>query len=827
MKKLAFTGLILLMFFSLSAQQQRGMMQQGDFSLKPGTGMVVGKVTDINGEPMQYTTVSIYKLSDSTVVSGTLTDTSGKFMLKDIPYGEYYLQAKFIGFRKKTITGIKVSPQNRMVKIGKIVLKEDATELDQVVVTAQKQDVEYKVDKKVINVSQNTVSQGGSAIDVLENVPSIEVDIEGNVSIRGSSNFQVLINGKPSVLEGSEALQQIPASEIEKIEIITNPSAKYDPDGVGGIINIITKTPKEKGYNGNITFSYDNHGSLKANAIFNIRHKKFNFFAGFDINNGKRPADYISNREIIGSTSSFITESEGLMDMNRGGWKAKTGFNYYLNDNNTITFTAHIGQRAFNMYNNSSVTQTLQATDGTILSQTNLLQSSYTTARGPLYQFDMDWEHKFNDKGHKIQAMAYASNWMPLRETGLTQDTTDAQGNILDLYTYTEKSTELKNGFKGRLQIDYTLPLNNGKQIEAGYTARILDMSSDYHMYRDEGSGLVEDTLLAKNYRMLRNIQAGYITYSGKLAGFGYQLGLRTEYIYRTIGTIDNPTQYTYTKTDFFPTMHISRMFGGKYQMQLGYSRRVNRPRGWNLYPSVTYIDRYTTQVGNPELKPEYTDALEFNNILYLGKSSTLSLETFYRQTTNKFQRIMTVTDANSVLYTWTNAGKDQSMGAELSFNGRFLKMFMLNASTSAYQYTLDGEIDGEAVSKETFTWNSRIMLMTMFPTGTRLQLTGFYTAPTVTLQGSREAMYFTSIGIRQDLFKRKLSVTLSIRDPFKTSKFAFTNQTDDLISYTEYQMLSPTYSLTLSWRINDYKSKRNGQRNQDDISDFEGEGMY
>ncbi len=832
MKKLFSLSIILLWITVLVAQNPRhggkssmyaSMMSQ----LEPGKGAVMGLVIDQQQKPVSYSTVTLRRMSDSAIVAGQLTDTSGRFVLMNVPYGKYMLIVKFVGFKKKIITGIEVSPKNRFVRVGKIELSEQVHQIDQVVVTATARDVEYRVDKKVINVSQDLANSSGNAVDVLQNVPSVQVDIQGNVTLRGSGNFTVFIDGKPSVLDGNEALQQMPASEIERIEIITNPSAKYDPDGVAGIINIITKQQRKKGYNGLFSVSYDNYGALGINALINMRKNKFNFFASFDYQEKKRPADLISLREITTDSTLYRYNTDGYMEFVRGGWKVKTGFNYYINDKNTLTVYGVLGKRNFGMISGTQISEMLYRNDALVFAN-YYQQSGYSSAAGFLYQGNIDFEHKFNDNGHKIRAYIDVSNWMPERINGTLVDTTDAYWNILSDASYGQESRELRSGFKGRMQVDYELPLPQGRKLEAGYVGRYFRMESDYKLFDRYGNAdWTELTDFSNDLVMARNIQALYFTYNGKLAQlFDYQLGLRTEYTHRIVSQKTTEQDFTIKRIDFFPTAHISRRFGDNFQLQLGYSRRVKRPRGWFLNPFPTYIDQYTIQQGNPNLLPAFSDSYELSLVKYF-KKSFLSMDAFWRQTKNDFQRIQTVGDNNTIINTWANAGKDMSGGVELSANLSLMRFIMFNASSSVYYYRIIGTVDNQSVDNSTITWNSRLMTMVMFPTGTRLQITGFYRAPTVTLQGRSEAFIMTSLALRQDFFKRKASLTLSVRDPFKLMRFASVVETPELYSENLYIMRSPNISATLQIRLNDYKPQRNRGSNGDDVSEFEGEGLY
>ena len=829
------TAILLIFTFissiGLLAQEQpkhRGSyLAQMASELEANKGLILGQVIDENQKPVPYSSITLRRMSDSTIVSGILTDTTGRFQLINVPYGTYFLEAKFVGFKKKIIRGIKVDAKNRIVKVGRITLKTDVQNIEEVVVEATARDVEYRVDKKVIHVKQNLASVGGTAVDILENIPSVEVDIQGNVTLRGSSNFTVFINGKPSVLEGSEALQQIPASEIDRIEVITNPSAKYDPDGVAGIINIITKQSRQKGYNGLVTLSYDNYNALGANAILNIRRPKVNYFVSFDLSQRKRPSYINSQRKIIGDTTMSEYNQSGFTVFGFGGWRAKSGLSYYLNDRNTLSISGQIGNRGFSMLSNTQISEFLYVNDA-LLTSNYYVQNGYSTRKGLLYEGSIDYEHKFNDNGHKIRAYIDIRNYIPDKVNGTELDTTDQDWQVLSQEVYYQESREQSSGMRLRAQVDYELPLPNGRKLEAGYVGRVYHQKSSFSLFDKYGTqDWVELTEFTNDFDMIRSIQGAYLTYTGKLGNlFDYQLGLRSEYTYRQVNQLTTNETFKINRIDFFPSAHISHRFGQSLQMQLSYSRRVQRPRGWYLNPFPTYVDQYTTQQGNPELLPAFSDSYEFNVVKYF-KRSYLSVETFWRQTKNKFERIQLVGDNNSIINTWTNAGKDIAGGAEFSANLSLMKMLMINASSSIYYYRVIGEIDNQQVDNSTLTWNSRLMAMLMLPTNTRLQAVGSYRAPTVTLQGTREAFIMTSFSVRQDFFKRKASLTLSVRDPFKLMRFSTEINTPTFYSLNEYIMQSPNISATLEIRLNDYKKQRGQNQGDDAISDFEGEGLY
>lgn len=794
--------------------------------MSPNTGMIVGKVIDNADNSLEYVNVVLHKASDSSMIDAVATDIEGKFMFQNVTYDNYYLEFKFLGFANKRISNIEVaaSPQDkRFVKIGQVKLDQDAQDIGDVVVTGQVTSVSYQIDKKVINVGQDISSAGGDATDALRNVPSVEVDVNGDVTLRGSSNFTVMINGKPSILDPNEALKQIPASNIDKIEIITNPSAKYDPDGDAGIINILTKNKSDDGFSGKVELGSDIFLGYSADVLLNYKKNKFNIFTEVDINDKPHYMEMNQYRKTMYDTIDFIIENEGEHSRGRAGKSAKLGFNYFLNDYNTITFNLGAGQRQYK--HGSTAFQHTYWSDYS--SDYYFINTADFLVNGIMYDADLNFEHKFNDNGHKIKAFGQYSYWEPSRTNLSTTDTVDINQNPLSDYIYQERTVENIYRDRVRFQLDYELPLNDKNKFEAGYVFRYFNSGGDYNLeyYDNSVNDWYGIDSVYNNMTMYRQIHAAYLTFSGSTKLFNYKLGIRGEYTDRLVEEEVTQSSYPIKRFDYFPTVHLSKELPFDQQIQLSYSKRINRPRGYNLNPFPVAMDRYSYRIGNPSLEPEYTNSFELNYMKSFGKSY-VSVETYFKQTNGKIDRIMQA-DGQYVFFTAQNLNKDYSYGGEVMANLVVLKMLMINLSTNLYQYHLEGTLDGEEVNKETFTWNSRASLMTMLPTGTGIQFGGYYNAPTVTIDGARDAMFVTFAGVRQNFFKKKIQLAVHAHDLFSTMKFSFTTETDILYSSVNFQSKLPNIGFTLTYRINNYQSdRRNGSSGDNDV-DFGGEGMY
>ncbi len=812
MKKIILTILVGLLGWA-------GFAQPG---LKPGTGLIVGQVIDDQEKPLPYATVLLYNDKD-TLVNGYLTDTTGYFILKDIPFGSYSVEIKFVGFKAKKITNIQVTKKQRFVQVGKIKIAPEAQEIEGVTVTGTATgNVVYKIDKKVIYPSKSIQSTGGSAVDVLRSAPSVQVDYEGNVSLRGSQSFKVLINGKPTALEGNEALKQIPASSIQKIEIITNPSAKYDPDGVAGIINIITKSKADQGLSGKFEIGADNYGGKNADIILRYRNTKFEVLGQFT---------YMDKNNIFGfsqlrtttDTPSFAMNSDGQMNSFYGTTTGKLSFNFFPNPQNTLTLNLQYGKKKFGSQFNSNTSTTF----GNIMSL-YFTQNSLFDYGGNLAQADLNYEHKFSDK-QKLTAYLLFSTFSPEKINLVTMDTTDQTWQSLGLNPYKQQSIETITEKKARAQVDYEQPLGKKGKLEAGAAYRYLENPDQYNYYIFDYN--TNDWLLQNNYSSsisyYRNIYAAYttVTIPNKIADI--KLGLRAEYTDRNIVDMDNQ-HYNYQKLDLFPTFHMSKSLPHKQQIQLSYSRRINRPSNMHLNPTPVRIDNYTMQTGNPDLKPEYTNSFELSYLNKFGMNS-ITLEAYLRQSNGKFSQLQQP-NGQMMNITWANIDRETFSGISLSGNFVILKLLMITTSIDAYYDQLHSTLDGRQIDRQTFSWQGRTFLMTMLPTGTILQLGGFYMGKELSLQGERKPIFITFAGLRQNLLKNKLTISMMALSPFQRPKFTIINSDQNFNSEIDVRFLKPLLSFTVTYRLRNFKEqfqRKQGDQNNEQSIPFVGQGIY
>ena len=772
-------------------------------------GKITGKIIDSETkEPMEYANVSVFRKQDSKLVTGSITNVSGAFVIADLPYGAYYVEASFIGFDKTTVNDIKLIPTATTADVGTISLAASREQISTVDVVAERSRVEYKIDKKVINVTNDINASGGTAVTVLENTPSVEVDIDGNVSLRGSSSFTVLIDGRPSVLTGSDALKQIPSSAIQNIEIITNPSVKYDPDGMAGIINIVMKKNVLAGINGIMNVNLGTGDKYGTDLTLNYKTKKYNVFFGGNWNDNTDWGKMRSTRETYSNDTTTYLLTSGTRNNSRGGTQIRGGLDYYLSDKTTVTVSSEVGNYNFDSYG----TGNLHNYNLPSSFDTYSLQKNNTGRNGNFVSANVNFQTKFNELGtHKLEGSFNYRNRDGKTDETVDENLSDAQYQTMGEYISRVITHENSNSNDYRAKLDYTLPFKNGAKYEAGLQTRIEDEQEDldFKSFNVTTQQFENNPMFTSNMDFKEQIHSAYSTYTGSLVGIQYVAGLRGEYNKREITHYKEnvPNTYKLDQFDYFPSLHLSYELADHSQLMTSYSKRINRPDGRDLDPFPSYMNKYTIRTGNPALKPEYTDSYELSYMKKFG-GSFLSFETFYRTTNNLITRLTNVVDDISYM-TVGNMNRDYSLGGEIMGNINVTKWLLINTSFSLYDYKLKGEVLGESVDKESTNYSGRLNATVKFSTESRFQLSGFYRGPSVSAQGTQKGSVFTNLSYRQDFMKKKLTATVSVRDLLGTMRMQGTSSGDNFSSTFKMTREPRVVMLTLSYKINNYKIDR------------------
>ncbi len=800
MKKVIMFFVLALIFTKIDAQAPKG----GGYSGGEG-GIITGIVIDGGLKtPIEYANLVLYKQSDSSLVTGTITDATGKFVIKDVTADKYFLTANFIGYNKTNIANIEINKTNSFKMLDTIYLSQASEELKEVEITGTKSYIKYEIDKKVLNVSQSPNGTTGSAADVLEGAPSIQVDVDGNVSLRGSTNFKVLIDGKPSVLSANDILQQTPASMIESIEIITNPSAKYDPEGNSGIINLVTKKKSVSGFNGIFNVGVGSYGGFTTDFLFNYKIKKINFFVGANYNDTPHLGTGYFERTTYGDIISKV-EADAQRERLHGGYSAKTGIDYYINDKNTLSLSSNVGKFIFGMssdtyYSNWTEPQTYER---------YFISSSNKEVDNDYINTDLTYQHKFAKKDHTLDIYFFYSNNIGNDKEELKDIYTNSEWELLgtDYDAHTSKADD--SGYGSEFKIDYIYPINDKSKLEAGYNLELYDANYSYiyKIYNNTIDNWEEDPSHTNQSNYTNHIEAIYSTYTSEIKGFGYQIGLRAEYSERLFTQKTTNEKYPYNKISLFPSAYISKTLSHEQEIQLSYSRRIMRPDEWTLNPFPIFSDQFSVMYGNPLLNPQYTDSYELNYQKYFGRSS-ISVETFYRNSTDAFARITELTDDGLLATKFENANQESTLGVEAMASLMLFKMLMLNPSVSFYQYNVKGVVDSQTQTAKSTNADIRLMTMLMLGRNTKLSFTTFYSAPSTNLQGETKYRFGAMASFKQEFFKKKLSLSVSGRNVLGTMKFQFSTKGE---GYEAYNIMKPktSFMINLSYKINNY-TKRN-----------------
>lgn len=818
---LGFVAFVFAVLSTAVAAQPAGGMERGK------VGVVKGVVVDkSSGYGLEYSTIRIFRSADSSLVSGGITDMDGNFEVDELPFGKFYAEVSMMGFTTKNDMPFVIKPDKTSIELGKIALSSENI-LNEVEIVAQRRQVEYQIDKKVVNVGSDLNAIGGTAVDALENVPSINVDLEGNVTVRGSSNFQVLINGKPSVLTGTEALEQIPASSIENIEIITNPSVKYNPEGTGGILNIVLKKRAMEGISGVINASAETNDKYQADATVSMKREK----ATYTISANYRDAQYLGDRnssryQWLGEDTTYRIENGGG-NFNRRSYGLRLGGEWNISPNSIFGAQGEIGQWGGGRGNESNkYVYTSPATDDVY----SRLVSNSDRKRN-YYRGQLNFSHDFGgDIDHNIQSYLQVSSREG--ESPETNDEYYSDATFSEIYDYLSrsKSTEDEKSFELNFKTDYTKKFSDKLNVETGVEFIYDKSREDFTLQFYDTSANSWDGANALNQAGAldyeRLISALYASASGQLGNFGYMLGVRGEHTYRDVGTtVAGQESNIWKNFELYPSVHTSYKFLDKNQVSMSYSRRVSRPRGRDLDPFPTYEDLTTIFQGDPNLNPEYSNSLEFNYLRNFSGNSYISAELFYRNTDDKITRFTSVLDDGTFVNTVKNADNDYSVGGEIMANFNITKWLLVNASYSLYDYgiTTTDEDTGEETTRTSITQNARLNLTADVLKNGKLQFSNMYRGPSASVQGDRRAFFFSNVAYKHSIIPNTLDVTVKLTDLFGTMKFGGTSFGDNFHSDFEFKRESQVFGISLSYRFNNYKENR-GNRSGDGLDS--GDGM-
>ncbi len=733
------------------------------------TGSISGTVVDKSGgAPIESADVTLLNTGDSSVIKGTATDKEGKFTFTGIPFGKYTVRANFVGYSTMNVKGVVVSSDKPSVTLDPIKITAGTTTTEEILVETEKSAIQFDGDKKIFNVGQNPMSQSGSLVELLKNIPSVSVDADGNVSLRGNSNVKITVDGRPFGLEGqnrSALLEQIPANQIESIELITNPSSKYEAEGVSGIINIVTKKTKTFGYNGNLSLNAGTGDKYGGAFNINLKNDKIQVFSNYNYN--------LTNFTITGGsdrTNSLSTVANLLTQDYDGNGRVRShfvkgGIDFFLNPQNTLSLSA--------TYQNSTrkrgeIINTKEFDVSNTLTS-DLVNDYHLDAKNNTLDLALNHSFKFKNPKQTLTTDAiYSQN--KNEENGFTIQ------NYITPPTVNpgqEKEFSKIDDKDFSIQSDYVHPFTEESKLEAGYKVRYRNKKNDYtnQQYDYNLNQFVTDQNLTNNFQYNDLVSAAYMQYSGALGILSYTLGTRVENTSTKSNLLTNNSEFKRNYTDVFPSANISAKLSKSNEMQLSYSRRIRRPGLGELNPFVNAGDPNNYFSGNPNLKPEYTDSYELSYIQYLpGSSITPTL--FYRRTKDLISRTREYIDSNTTLTSFVNYASSKSYGAELIFNSQPVPFWSINGSVSYYKTEIDASNISSSYVNEGSTWSGRVSSSLFLPYQFSLQLNYFYSGDILAAQATVEPFSSFDAALRKDLFDGKLTATLRVSDIFNTLKF-------------------------------------------------------
>lgn len=827
--------LLLLLFLlfaatAILAQRPGGGERQGrdntPYAQRPAIGTLTGTVIDsFTQKPIAYATVALALMRGDSVVAGALTDEKGKFSIDEIRIGAYYLIIQSMAHHERRMDRIFISPGEPIKGLGKIILAHKDYSMEEVEIVGEKQFMEMAIDRKIYNTEQLLTVQGGVATDILQNIPSVEVDIDGNISLRGSSNVTILIDGRPSGLTGTDRaalMEQIPASSIERIEVITNPSAKYDPDGMSGIINVVLKRNRRLGLNGNVSLSATTKGTRERSPDFQVPNK-YNTALGLNFRNDKLNA-YVNGsyqveerfgygvnyRENKFSGASPILEQNSNSLRNGTSGMVRGGLDLYLNTKNTLSFSSTYSDRG--SIEDESEVFTFRDLE-TNWDSAYVRETDESSVRGSV-DANVSYESKFDTKGrHKLVAsLSYSHGFgdsdNQFANIYLNEDGATASGPVNRQNNFSLNANDIYT-----LQADYEKPLAKKGKLEAGYKSIIRDINNDFtsESFDEFADAFVLDTFLNNNFFYKERIHAVYTTVGQQFKRIGYQAGVRAEQTYTTAELINTNEEFVNNYFNFFPSGFLTYKMTESQQLQLNYSRRINRPRTRQLNPFTNYSDPLNLRYGNPFLKPEFVDAIEFSYAFTKNKS-TVTASTYYRVVHDVIQRFKSIdTLTNVATTTYQNLGTGTSYGVELIYVGDITKWFNLNASFNFYRTEIDGG-DTE-ITNSGYGYGGRFNGTFRLPKDYNIQLTSFYRGPRPTLQGRFYGFNSINLAVQKRVLDNKGTLSLNIRDVFNTMQFRV--DINDPLFYQEFlrKRESRMATLTFSYRFGKQQFDPRGRR--------------
>ena len=804
--KLIYTALLLVLCTCVRAQTDAP-------TLAPNTGGVGGQLRDgATEEPVGFANIAVYKVADGELAGGTTSDIDGNFTVKDLPYGDYRLEVTFIGYANEEMM-LELNDGERFLRVGDITLEEGgATNLDEVVVTADRAIMELGLDRKSFNVEKSVAASGGSAEDLLRQIPSITVDLEGNVSLRGSGGVRFLINGKPSGLVGTDPatyLKSLSSSSIERVEVITNPGAAYDPEGTAGIINIVLKKQQDDGFNATVNLNAGTGNKFDGNLDLNWRKGKFNSFAGVS---GRYDERFFRGfRDQVGTLGDSTFSRNFLFngDRLRKSQMFKLGTEYNVSQRGVIGLQGNL-QLEQGENNNLRTTRFLN-------SEAELDRTSVRTETEPENENDFEVQATyfttFKQEGRQLSSSFQFSRNDEEEIENYDEVLSDAFGVTIGNDRQRAPSLENRDRYLG--QLDYEQTMGDFK-FTTGWRSTLERTEQDAAFQTFGAGGFVKVDSLSNLFRYEEDVHALYATFGGKVDKIRFNVGLRAEQAYTTSALLE-PNAETFENDYFkvYPSIFAGYEFDDNTTLQASYSRRIERPRGYALNPFVDRGDPFNLRSGNPFLLPELINSFELNVQQQYGKG-TFTGGVYFRQLNDIISRITRILPGGVSLSTRENLDRGRDYGVELITTYRPTEKLDLTFSANGYRSEIIGQSGDENIDQNGYLFSGNVQGSYELPGEVQAQFTYFYRSPGVRPQGRIEAIQSLDLGFRKEVLNEKGAITLRVTDLFNQRRYRFTTETGGITTVSEFQRESRIVYLGFQYSLQQLGRQREGGRRGD-----------
>ena len=775
---------------------------------------VSGKIIEAEtNQPLEYATISFFSKAENKIIGGGITDLQGEFKIKTTP-GAYDIYIEYFSFMGITKLNIKL---NQDTNFGSLKMKADLQALDAVDIIAEKTTVEIKLDKKIYNVGKDLTVRGGSVSDVLDNVPSVSVDTEGNVALRGNENVRILINGKPSGLVGlnsTDALRQLPADAIEKVEIITSPSARYDAEGTAGILNIILRRSKILGLNGAIIINTGYPDQLGASGNINYRTGNVNIFNNSGYSYVKNPGssgveseffntEYDENGILIQDLPNTFRNEYRTFERIRNGFNSNTGIEWYVDPTTWLT-TAFLVRKSDNSNESFNRAQTLDLT-GAVISES--VRYDPETETDQTKQFSINFDKQFH--GNSEHRLTFDFQ---------VENSSEDEGSIIyNDGIAAERVRTIEEQNRILIQSDFTLPISENTRFEIGYNGRFSSNNTDFSLEFLEEDAFVLDTDVSNNLNYKEDVNAIYTQYGSKLKDkFSFLLGLRME---ATDVTIKQLSSNDYSNSNYiglFPTINLGYEFSETQNLTIGYSRRISRPRSRYLNPFPSRSSAANIFQGNPNITPSYSNGVDVGYLNTFDKV-TLNTSFYYNHATDVFTYVSEDTGEEVVINGESvpvirrgpiNLDEDDRLGFEFTLTYRPLEKWNMNANFNLYRSAIKGNYNGLSYDSENLGWFVRLNNKYTLPGNIEWQTRLSYSGPRIDAVNRREGVFSSNMAFSKDLFNEKASISLNINDLLNTQRRNLESTTPTFYSNGYYRWRVRSFSLSFTYRFNQRKKR-------------------